>query len=211
MYLIKTPNFVKPFGKSFIWKIDTNQKALFLTFDDGPIPVVTPWVLDTLDQFDAKATFFCVGENAARHSDILQEIIERGHLVGNHTQNHLNGWKTNQFTYCKNIVQAKEYIQSNLFRPPYGKITPAQTQSIKTKFHIVMWDVLSGDFDREITPQKCYENVINNTEEGSVIVFHDSIKAWPNLEYTLPKVLCYYSEKGFEFKALSDQYFQKKP
>ena len=206
MYLAKTPEIVKPLGKNLVWNISTEEKVIFLTFDDGPIPEITPWVLETLKKYDAKGTFFCVGDNVRKHPEVFKQVIEEGHLVGNHTFNHMNGWKTNNFTYFKNALQCDTYTKTRLFRPPYGKITRQQSIALRNRFDIIMWDVLSGDFDQKITPEKCLLNVIHNTESGSIIVFHDSKKAFQNLSYTLPKVLEYYKEKGFRFETLDQKY-----
>jgi len=185
-----------------IWRVEDCDKSIFLTFDDGPIPEVTPWVLDQLDAYNAKASFFCVGENVQKNPEIFQQIISRSHTIGNHTYNHLSGWGTLTRQYVKNVNLADRYIQSSFFRPPYGRLTPFKFRALKNKYKIIMWDVLSGDFDPFIDPRDCYENVLRNTREGSIIVFHDSIKAWKNLKYTLPRILEYYSSKGFVFKNL---------
>jgi peptidoglycan-N-acetylglucosamine deacetylase len=204
-YLAKTPKWVsKLFGDS-IWSMPETEKAIYLTFDDGPHPVITPFVLDELGKFDAKATFFCIGKNVAEHPGIYKRILEQGHAVGNHTHNHLNGWKTPNAKYLQNILEARNFIDSSLFRPPYGRITTQQKkflQHLNEPFKIVMWSVLSGDFDINITPEKCLDNVLKNTKSGSVIVFHDSEKAFERLQYTLPAVLKYFSEKGFCFEKI---------
>ena len=208
-YLKKTPWILKKIYPGCVWDVKTDEKLLFLTFDDGPHPQATPFVLNELKKFSAKATFFCVGKNVKENFSIYEQIINGGHKPGNHTYNHLNGWKTNDKTYLNNIVEAAKIIDSNLFRPPYGRITNFQLKAIageKLKLKTIMWDVLSGDFDTSITVDNCYLNVINNAKQGSVIVFHDSLKAFPVLQYVLPMVLKYYSEKGFQFKILSSEY-----
>ena len=180
-YLAKTPKWVsKLFGGS-IWEMPETPKAIYLTFDDGPHPHITPFVLDELDKYGAKATFFCIGKNVGEHPGIFNRILERGHAVGNHTHNHLDGWKTQNAKYLQNILEASKHINSNLFRPPYGRITTKQYRDLQKPdkpFKVVMWSVLSGDFDVNITPEQCYANVLKNTESGSVIVFHDSEKAY---------------------------------
>lgn len=205
MYLTKTPKFIKKLFPNYIWSVPTNKKTIFLTFDDGPIPEVTPWVLDTLKQFDAKASFFCVGENVLRYPEIYDRIIKEGHITGNHTFNHLSGWNTDNVPYFHNVRHCANLVNSDLFRPPYGKLKPKQSQFIQRHYQIVMWDVLSGDFDPNISKEQCLENVLQNTSKGSVIVFHDSIKAEDKLRYVLPQVLKFYFDKGFSFQKLPTQ------
>ena len=217
MYLIKTPFLLKKlYPSSLIWNKSREDKSIFLTFDDGPIPIVTPWVLKTLKNFNAKATFFCIGENITKHPEIFAQLKADGHAIGNHTYNHLKGWITDDETYLENINKCQQLTQTHLFRPPYGRIKRSQIKLLKyqvfsskyqddlqrNQFSIVMWDVLSGDFDTQLSPDKCLKNVIKNTENGSIVVFHDSLKAWERLEFVLPKALKYWTEKGFEFKAL---------
>jgi len=204
MYLVKTPSFVKRLIPLALWGIRSEDKKIFLTFDDGPIPEVTPWVLDQLDQFDAKATFFCVGENIHKHPEVFKEVVNRGHSVGSHTYNHLNGWETDNLQYLLNVKKAAQLSHSILFRPPYGKLKPKQAQFLHKHYQIVMWDVLSGDFDQNITNEQVYKNVITNAVDGSIIVFHDSLKAKERMEYALPRVLEYYSERGFSFAAIHE-------
>ena len=163
--------------KNLVWSIKTTKKEVFLTFDDGPIPEVTPWVLETLKQYDAKATFFCVGDNVKKHPDIYRMIVDQGHKVGNHTMNHLNGWTNFNKTYFENIEKCNALIHSNLFRPPYGKIKPSQISHLKNDYRIIMWDVLTKDYDASVTGEYCFEKVKKNCKPGSIIVFHDSIKA----------------------------------
>jgi peptidoglycan/xylan/chitin deacetylase (PgdA/CDA1 family) len=182
------------------------DKTIYLTFDDGPNSLATPFVLDTLRAFDACATFFCIGKNVREQHEIYKRIIDEGHKVGNHTFNHLNGWKTKDADYLDDIMQAKSYIDSDLFRPPYGKITGFQAKQLSAPafgLKVVMWSVLSGDFDSKISKEKCLENVLLNTTDGNIVVFHDSQKAFEKLQYVLPLTLKHFSEKGFRFKALS--------
>lgn len=202
MYLVKSPFFLKKYYSNFVWKIPTTEKIIYLTFDDGPTPEITEWTLATLKTFNAKATFFCVGSNVAKHPEIFQKIICDGHAIGNHTHHHLNGWHTDKEAYFRNIKKCEEVVKSNLFRPPYGRIKKSQYELIKDDYKVIMWDVLSGDFDSKTSPEKCLHNVKNNTTEGSVVVFHDSLKAADNLKYTLPKVLEYFTEKGYRFEKL---------
>lgn len=203
MYLVKTPWWLrKIYSSALKWKIPAQENEIFLTFDDGPHPTITPFVLDHLRRHNAKATFFCIGKNVKQYQAVFRQILDDGNRAGNHTHNHLNGWKTSDAAYFENIILAKQYIDSNLFRPPYGRISRFQIQQLKPLFDIIMWDVLSGDFDVNLSPQKCLENVLSNTRPGSVIVFHDSEKAFPRLEYALPKALEFFAEKGFAMKGI---------
>ncbi|MCZ2101586.1 MAG: polysaccharide deacetylase family protein [Chitinophagales bacterium] len=197
MYLVKTPPLIKTIFNDFLWEVETQENEVFLTFDDGPIPEVTPWVLDQLNTYGFKATFFCVGENVVRYPDIYQRIIDEGHTVGNHTYNHLNGWLTDNETYLDNIKKCDPIFETHFFRPPYGKIKKAQLSVLRLMKSVVMWDILSGDFDQEITKEKCLSNVINQYKPGSIIVFHDSIKAQEKLTYVLPRVLKHLADNGF--------------
>ncbi|MDQ6757005.1 MAG: polysaccharide deacetylase family protein [Bacteroidota bacterium] len=189
-----------------IWDFKTTEKTIYLTFDDGPHAGATPFVLEELKKYNAKATFFCIGKNAEENFDIYTKIIEEGHAVGNHTYNHLNGWKTDDKKYLDNIFAAKKIIDSNLFRPPYGRITRFQLKHLaaeKYKLKTIMWSVLSGDFDEKVSGEDCYLTVSRNAKAGSIVVFHDSSKALPRLRYVLPLVLKYFTEKGFAFKSIS--------
>jgi len=204
-YSIKTPWWLKLLYKDCIWQIKDTTKNIFLTFDDGPHPTITPFVLDELKKYNAKATFFCIGKNVLLHNDIYRRIITEGHTIANHTHNHLNGWKTDNDIYLENIAEAKKHIDSKLFRPPYGRITKYQLQQLTTKrFQLrpIMWSVLSGDFDKKITPEKCLSNVVKNAKSGSIIVFHDSEKAFERLQYALPKVLEYFTRQGYSFEKI---------
>ena len=220
-YPVKTPKIIQNIFSQFIWSVNPSTKSngsqtqeIYITFDDGPIPEITPWVLQTLSKYNAKATFFCIGKNVKKHPKIYQKIIKDGHSIGNHTFNHLNGWKTNTQKYMMNFDKAEKSFQSSLikhqsdaiaklFRPPYGRIKPNQAKKIMAKgYQIIMWNVLSGDFDQRLSKEDCYLNITEHTKNGSIIVFHDSEKAFKNLQYTLPKTLKFLSEKGFEFKGL---------
>jgi peptidoglycan/xylan/chitin deacetylase (PgdA/CDA1 family) len=211
LYFVKTPWWLKRLYPRCVWDIPGKEKILYLTFDDGPHPVVTPFVLETLKQYNAKATFFCIGKNVAAHPDIYSNILNEGHRVGNHTFNHLNGWKVTDELYLKNIFEAGRYIDSSLFRPPYGKITRFQVKllsgirnsPVTSNFNIIMWDVLSGDFDVALLGSTCSQNVIRNAQPGSVIVFHDSEKAFPRLKEALPKTLEHFSKNGYRFEVIS--------
>ena len=202
---VKTPDFVKALFPNFTWNINTKNKELYLTFDDGPTPEITNWVLSTLKDFNAKATFFCIGNNIEKHPDIYNNILSQGHSIGNHTYNHLKGWKHKTRHYTEDVKRTQLLINSNvkLFRPPYGKLKPKQSLQIQELgYKIILWDVLSFDWDKAVSKEKCLKNVTSAANEGSIIVFHDSIKASQNLKYTLPKVLEYYSKKGYCFKSL---------
>jgi len=203
---VKTPIVAKKMFPNYVWDMATNDKVLYLTFDDGPTPEITNWTLDILKQYNAKATFFCIGANVKKHPNIFERIIKDAHTVGNHTQNHIKGWTTKTKKYLREVQDAQNAIdyKTNLFRPPYGQITPKQGRKlIDLGYKIIMWDVLSFDWEVDVSEEKCLENVISKSKAGSIIVFHDSIKASKNLMYALPKVLEYFSKKGYEFKALS--------
>lgn len=188
---------------SYTWRFSSVPKEVYLTFDDGPTPEVTEFVLDQLQQFNAKATFFCIGKNVKCHQDIYQRILKEGHSVGNHTFHHLNGFNTKNSAYLEDIQHAAAHIHSNLFRPPYGKIKSSQSKNLmKEGYKIIMWDVLSGDFDISLSPEKCLKNVIENTINGSIIVMHDSVKAKEKIYYALPRILEHFSQKGIECKAI---------
>jgi peptidoglycan/xylan/chitin deacetylase (PgdA/CDA1 family) len=224
VYLKQISGIGKVFYPSLLWKIPSKQKTLYLTFDDGPIPEITPQVLEILKDYGVKATFFCVGENINNHPEVYGQIIAEGHHTGNHTYNHIKGWETSTPDYLQNVFSAEEAMenqkhnfigsdtfgktsefveQQKLFRPPYGRITPFQiTKLQKLGYKIVMWDVISGDFDAEISAGKCYENVVKNCSSGSIVVFHDNIKASEKLIEVLPRVLQYYKKKGFKFEAI---------
>jgi peptidoglycan/xylan/chitin deacetylase (PgdA/CDA1 family) len=199
MYLVKTPNFIQKLFPNYLWRKPTEEKILYLSFDDGPIPDITPWVLAQLAEYDAKGTFFCVGDNVRKHPKIFAAVKNSGHAVGNHTMHHLNGWATDKEVYLNDTEDCAQLVNSNLFRPPYGRLKPKQATSLQQDYNIVMWDVLSGDFDENISGEECFKNVLKHTKNGSIIVFHDSIKAFPRLEYVLPKVLAHYAGLGYRF------------
>lgn len=204
--MVKIPFFVPFFYPKRIWHFSRTEKTIYLTFDDGPIPEITPWVLNELKKYHAKATFFCIGKNIEENPNIFREIIQEGHTVGNHTYSHFNANKTSEIDYFEDITLAEKYFEKHpkFFRPPYGKLNSKKANFLFSKgFKIVMWDVLSADFDASITKETSFKNVIKNTEGGSIVVFHDSIKASKNLQYVLPKVLAYFTEKGFTFKAIA--------
>ena len=207
LYFIKTPRILKQLFAKYTWSFFTNKKEIYLTFDDGPIPQVTEFVLDQLHNFNAKATFFCIGDNIRKYPAVFSRIVNEGHSVGNHTFNHLNGWKSSNTAYIENTSKCESLLpdqKTKLFRPPYGKIKRKQAkQLLASDYKIIMWDVLSADFDSSITKEKCLQNVLENAQNGSIIVFHDSIKASDKLYYALPKVLKEFSQRGYDFKAIT--------
>jgi peptidoglycan/xylan/chitin deacetylase (PgdA/CDA1 family) len=202
MFFPKTPNFIKGYYKSLTWNVPTLEKDLYLSFDDGPTEEVTGWVLDQLKAYNAKATFFCIGKNVKKHPAIYQRILEEGHAVGNHSYSHLKGWKTKNADYFKDIIKCSKWVDSTLLRPPYGKIKKSQIKPLLKRYHIIMWDVLSGDYSAEVSEIDCTQNVISQAREGSIVVFHDSVKASKNLYYALPKCLAHFHQLGFKFKGL---------
>jgi len=206
-YFVKTPWWIKKIYPFYTWSVPTKEKILYLTFDDGPHPEATPFVLTELKKFDALATFFCIGKNVLAWPEIYKRILDEGHTVGNHTQNHLNGWKVNNDAYLKDVTEAANYIDSNLFRPPYGRISLFQARNLAAAMKgktpkIIMWDVLSADFDESISPEQSLQYVIFRSSPGSIIVFHDSEKAFQKLVYVVPKILHHFSEQGFKFLSL---------
>ena len=206
MYLVKTPWLLKKLYPNLVWNTKPATRCIYLTFDDGPIPIVTPFVLNILKKHNAKATFFCIGDNVSKHNDIFEQVKTGGHAIGNHTFNHLKGWVTNSQDYLNNFLQADKILDTPLFRPPYGRIKRAQIKLLnkaRPDLKIIMWDVLSGDFDTNLSPEACLKNVIKHTEAGSIVVFHDSLKAFDRLEYVLPRALEYWSKEGYSFNALT--------
>ncbi len=207
-FWVKTNYFVKKVFPNYVWDIPNRENKVFLTFDDGPTPEITEWTLEQLKKYNAKATFFCIGNNIEKHPAIFQKIIEAQHAIGNHTFNHLKGWETSTDEYIENTRKCSQLIEKQearskkqekaLFRPPYGKIKPSQSRALRRLgYKIIMWDVLSRDFDKTSTPEECLKNVLKNVKSGSIIVFHDSVKAEQNLRYVLPKTLAFLKEKGF--------------
>lgn len=203
-YPVKTPFWARWVWPAACWRIETRQPELYLTFDDGPHPEITPWVLDQLNQANAKATFFCIGKNIQRYQEIFQRIIHEGHAVGNHTWNHAHAFRVSKNTYLQEVEDTDSLIKRGLFRPPYGKLTWGLYRSLHKSHQIVMWDVLSGDFDTVITGEICVKRVIQHARPGSVIVFHDSQKAWPRLQVALPKVISHFQQQGYRFLSLNE-------
>jgi len=203
MYFSDVPGIVKWLMPSSLeWKVATREKNIYLTFDDGPIPEVTPWVLDILSKYQAKATFFCVGENVFKHPDVYRMVLEAGHSTGNHSYNHLKGWSTPFPDYLENVARCKELVQSQLFRPPHGQITLRLARALRSEYRIIMWSMLSRDFDRDLSPETCLRNAVRESRPGTIIVFHDSLKARERLEYTLPRYIEHFASQGYRFPAL---------
>ncbi len=216
MYLVRPPYFLRKLYPKVIWRMNPIQKKIYLTFDDGPVPGLTSWVLDILKQHSIQATFFCVGENIVKHPDLFQRILDEKHSVGNHTYHHLNGWNTNTNKYICDIELCNQVIKKSLlasssservgerylFRPPYGRAKKSQISNLAPQYSIIMWDVLSGDYHKTTSPEKCLNNVTRATRNGSIIIFHDSYKAQKNIEYALPRFIEYSKSKGFEFGVL---------
>lgn len=206
-YFIKTPWIVKKVFPDYVWSLPSLNNEVYLTFDDGPHPAITPWVLNELKKYNAKATFFCIGKNVEQNTQIYQRILNEGHASGNHTHHHLNGWKTKDKKYIDDVIEATKFIQSNLFRPPYGRLKTKQAKQIPAALKsanakIIMWDVLSADFDASFSPQQCLFHVIQNVSAGSIIVFHDSEKAFPNLKYVLPLTLDHLKKEGYALRKI---------
>ena len=205
----RVPFFLPWLYPNLVWKIPTSEKELFLTFDDGPIPGVTDFVLQTLKKYSCKATFFCIGDNVHKHPDVFRKIVEDGHRIGNHTFNHVKGWSTPLPKYIENVKQCDDEFRSSkleargskLFRPPYGRITRKQIKAL-SEYKIIMWDVLTIDYNKNVSPESCLKNSIKATRPGSIIVFHDSLKAERNMMYALPRYIEYFHKLGYVFKVL---------
>lgn len=209
MYLSKIPAITQQLYPSYKWRVKTEKKHIYLTFDDGPTPEITDWVMGMLKQYNAKATFFVLGKNVASHPRIVHRLLDEGHVLGNHTHTHPNGWETSLFRYLLDFKRAEQAIKeytgakTRIFRPPYGRITKKQAALIQRSHQIVMMDVMPGDFDVEISAEKCLERILKHTQPGSIICLHDSLKAWPHMSYVLPRILGHFSEAGYTFRALN--------
>jgi len=206
MYLVKTPFWLKLLYPKLLWEANAANRCIYLTFDDGPIPIVTPFVLNILKKYDAKATFFCIGDNVRKHPDVFEQVKNEGHAIGNHTFNHLKGWKTEDKTYLDNFLQAHKLLDTKLFRPPYGRVKRSQVKLLKAAkpgIQIIMWSVLSGDFDINLSPEQCLNNVIKNVKPGDIVLFHDSLKAQERMEYALAGAMEYWSKAGYSFCRLN--------
>jgi len=204
-FIVHPPEIIRHIFRRYTWKLvpeNEDEKVLYLTFDDGPIPEMTPGTLDILAKYGAKATFFCVGDNVRKYPGIFQRIIDEGHSVGNHTYNHLNGLATKVSDYINNVRLADPLINSNLFRPPHGRLKHRQTVALAKERKIILWDVLTRDYDSRVSPERCWSNVYNNVSNGAIIVFHDNIKAMENQRFALQKTLMQYFNDGYTFKAI---------
>ncbi|MCE5330527.1 MAG: polysaccharide deacetylase family protein [Bacteroidales bacterium] len=199
---VQFPRIFRPFFGKTIWRKTPSEKVIYLTFDDGPVPEVTPQVLDILDQYNWKATFFCVGENVQKYPGLYHEVLQRGHKTGNHSFNHLKGFNHTTGGYVDNVNKASEYIDSKLFRPPYGRITKQQINVLKDKYQIVMWDLITYDYDKNLSAEQVFGNVKRNLRKGSIVVFHDSVKAKENVLTVLPKAIEFWEKKGYRFGVL---------
>jgi len=204
MFLHYSPFWLKALFPRYKWRVNTKEKRIFLTFDDGPIPDITEFVLDTLEKYNAKATFFCIGDNVRKYPDIFEQILKQGHSVGNHTFNHMNGWKSDDSVYMANIELCEKQLNlnTNLFRPPYGRMKKSQSRKLPLNKEIIMWDVLSGDFSAGIKPEDCLQKSIKYARPGSIVLFHDSLKAANNMQYALPRFLDHFTKIGYQFEAL---------
>ncbi len=198
--MLQLPDFIKNRVKSLIFRMDKREKSIYLTFDDGPTPEVTPLVLDILDNYQCKATFFCVGENVVKYPHLFEEIKKRGHSAGNHTFNHLSGFSTFTKKYVENVKEAEKVIDSKWFRPPYGRIRPSQIKALKKDYQLVMWDLITYDYDKKIQPERIIREIEKKTRNGAIIVFHDSKKAKKNVLSALPKALEFWISEGYSFK-----------
>ena len=198
---IKTPSVAKYLYPSVVWKKNTEQKKIWITFDDGPDKKVTPFLVNLLEKFNIKATFFIVGSQAKKHPELVKLIINNGHKIGNHSFSHLSGYSTKNKKYLQDVEQAKKHIDSDIFRPHYGKITPSQIKSLKTDFKIIMWDIMSWDFKENISSSKIFRNVMDNVESGSIILFHNNLKSYKNLKKSLELILEKLKEQEYQFSA----------
>jgi peptidoglycan/xylan/chitin deacetylase (PgdA/CDA1 family) len=198
----RPPKLLQSLLPQCFWSLPNRQNKIYLTFDDGPTPEVLPVILKTLDTYKIPATFFCVGENMQKHPDLVKEMLKGGHAIGNHSFNHISGWRVKNKTYFENVEACQKVYKSKLFRPPYGRLRASQANELKRKYKIIMWDVLSYDYDKKVLPEICFRNVIDATKSGSVIVFHDNVKALKNLEYALPRSIDFLLKKDFVFDVI---------
>ena len=206
MVLFRTPIFLRVLYPGLIWRVPTNDKKIYLTFDDGPVPGPTEFALSTLNKFQAKATFFCIGNNVKKHPETFRKIMIEGHKIGNHTYNHLNGWSTSKKYYSEDVEKCQKTIgDSKLFRPPFGRISRNQIRALKD-YQIVMWDVLTYDYAKSKKPERLLKGAKNATRSGSIVVFHDSYKAEKNMSYVLPRFLEHFRSLGYTFDMLPDEF-----
>lgn len=202
MMIIKIPRLIQYLFYYFEFKINQEPKTLYLTFDDGPIPEVTPEVLELLDKYNARASFFCVAENIIKHPEVFQEIIRKGHRLGNHTYHHIKGWETQNKDYYSDIYKANQLINSNLFRPPYGRIGFFQAKKLRKEYRLILWSILSYDYNGKLSKERVWNNIKNNVSDNDIILFHDNIKARDNMLYALENTLIYFSKLGYKFKSI---------
>jgi peptidoglycan/xylan/chitin deacetylase (PgdA/CDA1 family) len=206
LFFISTPWWLRKLFPGCLWDLKTKEKVIYISFDDGPHPTITPFVLNELKKYNATATFFCIGDNVVKYPEIYRRVINEGHAIGNHTMHHINGWKTADEQYISDIEEAAKHIDSNLFRPPYGRIKKSQIKklaiTVNPKLKTIMWSVLAGDWIATLRPEKCFEQVRNNIYPGCIVVFHDSEKANERMSYALPKLLEHFSNKGYVFKKI---------
>lgn len=207
MYFVRTPGIIKLFSQNIIWEIKGKEKTIYLTFDDGPDIDVTPDVLEILQKFDAKATFFCVGKKAVKHPELIEKIRELGHTIGNHSYSHIHGNRVAVEMFYDDIEKCDMILNSRLFRPPYGKITRTQIEKLRSRYYLILWSVLTGDFDKKVTKEKCLARSVKYTKGGSIIVFHSNLKAKEKVLFVLPQYLEHFSKLGYTFEALSEQLF----
>lgn len=200
--LVRPPQLLRSYYKDSLWRMDKNEPVIYLTFDDGPIPELTSWVLDVLKEYNVKATFFCVGDNIVKNPQLFERIKQEGHQVGNHTFNHLKGWEVTKAVYLENIEKCQSLTKTNLFRAPYGRIKKSQYKLLAKEYKIVFWDVLSYDYDTFMTPERCLANSIRYTRNGSIIVFHDNVKAQKNLKFALPHYIEHFLKLNYKFAML---------
>lgn len=200
--LVRPPQLLRRYYKTSVWRIETDTPVIYLTFDDGPVEGLTPWVLDTLKHYGVKATFFCVGENIEKNNSIFRRILEEGHQVGNHTYNHIKGWKTHTPDYLANVEKCEQLLNTKLFRPPYGRIKKSQFKKLAETYRVIFWDVLSYDYDKLVSPETCLDNSIRYTRPGSIIVFHDNVKAQKNLKFALPHYIEHFLKLNYKFTIL---------
>ncbi|OYT10902.1 MAG: polysaccharide deacetylase family protein [Bacteroidetes bacterium 4572_112] len=207
MYLVKPPHIIRKLSEKYIhWQVKTNEKVLYFTFDDGPIPELTPKALKILDKYNAKATFFMVADNVRKHPDVYQQVMDAGHAIGNHSYNHVKGWKLSNEEYYSNIAKASDLLNTKLFRPPYGQISPSQAKHLAKDYNIIMWSVLSGDYDKNTSPEQCFNNILRKAKNGSIIVMHDNLKAEENMLFALEESLKHFSQLGYRFDSLANIY-----
>lgn len=201
-FLVRPPAILRRYYKHSVWRMVNEERIIYLTFDDGPIEELTPWVLDILKEKNIKATFFCVGNNIDKYPAIFKRTLEEGHKVGNHTYNHLKGWKTKSPQYFKNVEKCEQLTGTKLFRPPYGRIKRKQFRELSRNYKVIFWDVLTHDYDQLIPPETCLKNSIKYTRNGSIVVFHDNIKAQKNLKFVLPQYIEHFLKLNYKFAVL---------